>query len=93
MEQAATTAAFYIATYVGTKYVVNYALNKATEKVIEGSWALSKKAANAAIDHLVKHPDEEPIDYFEWDLLETDPDDRSVVRVINVIELPKTRTR
>ena len=63
-------------------------LNKATEKVIEGTWTLSKKAANAAIDHLIKHPDETPIDYIEYELIEIDPEDRSVVRVVNVIEFP-----
>ena len=88
MEQVATSAAFYIGTYVTTKYVFNYVASKATEKVIEGSWALSKKAANAAIDHLVKHPEELPIDYLEYELLEIDPEDKTIIRVVNVIEMP-----
>ena len=88
MEQVVGTAAFYIGTYITTKYVTNYVLNKATEKAIEGSWALSKKAANVAIDRIIKK-DEEPIDYFEYELLEVDPDDRSKIRIINVIELPR----
>lgn len=93
MDQVATSAAFYIGTYVTTTYLVNYVASKAAEKVIEGSWAISKKAvkkaANAAIDHLVKHPEEEPpIDYLEYELLEIDPDDRNIIRIVNVIEMP-----
>ena len=80
MEEVVGTAVFYIGTYVTTRYVANYVMTKATEKVIEGSWKLSKKAANAAIDHIIKK-DEEPIDYFEYELLEVDEDDRSKVKL------------
>ena len=88
MNDLLATGAIYIGTYITTKYVVNYAMNKAAEKAIEGTWNLSRKAANAAIDHLIKHENEQKVEYLEYELLEMDPDDHSVVRVINIIELP-----
>jgi len=88
MNDIITTGAIYIGTYITTKYVVNYAVNKATEKVVEGTWNLSKKAAHAAIDHLIKRENEEKCEYLDYELIEIDPVDRSLVRVINVIEVP-----
>jgi hypothetical protein len=83
MNQVAGTVAIYF----GTRYVVNYVLNRATDKVITSSWNVSKRVANAAIDRIIVR-DEEPIDYLEYELLEKDSVDPSIIRVINIIELP-----
>ena len=88
MNDLIATGAIYIGGYLTTKYVVNYALNKATEKAIEGTWSLSKKAANVAIDHLIKRENEETCEYLDYELIEIDPVNRDIVRVVNVIELP-----
>ena len=86
MNDILATGVIYIGTYITTKYVVNYAIGKATEKAIESTLSLSKKAANVAIDHLIKHENEEKCDYMNYDLIEIDPEDNNIVKVINVIE-------
>lgn len=92
MNDLLTTGAIYIGGYLTTKYVVNYAINKATEKAIEGTWNLSKKAANVALEHIVKRDNEEKCDYLEYELIEIDPVDRDIIRVISIIEIPSNET-
>ncbi len=88
MNDLIATGAIYIGGYITTKYIVNFAVGKATEKAIEGTWSLSKKAANAAIDHLITRENEEKCEYLDYELIEIDPTDPEMIRVINVIELP-----
>lgn len=71
--------------YITAGYVFNYAMNKATEKVIDKTLKISKKVANAAIDHIIKK-EEENRDFLDYILIEIDQTDKSL-KIINVIEI------